>query len=134
MSEQLLAGRGWNFPVHFHPPGKGPVMVSGNDDIRQALEILISTTLGERAMRPDWGSPLPEFMFSLLDTDAVALLSEKLAETIQSQERRIELHSVDVDDSSGPDGLLLINISYSVRETNTRDNLVYPFYLLENSG
>jgi len=131
MSDTQLAGRGWAFPIQFHPPGLGPKMVDGPTEIQQALEILITTTLGERAMRPDWGSPLPDFLFTELEHDSIALLSEKLANAIINHEPRINLDSVDIDDSAAGDGLLLINISYVIRDTNARDNLVYPFYLLE---
>lgn len=133
MSDSQLIGQGWAFPVQFYGPGQGPVMVTGNEEIQQALRILMGTALGERAMRPDWGSPLPDFLFGELDTDTVSLLSEKIANTVLNNERRIDLHSVDVDDSQGPEGLLNIQLSYTIRETNTRENMVYPFYVRENS-
>ncbi len=131
MSDKQLAGRGWAFPVQFHPPGQGPMMVEGDEEIRQALEILITTALGERAMRPGWGSPLPDFLFTELEHNSLALLSEKLSNTLINHEPRINLEAVEIDDSGAGDGLLLLNIRYVLRETNARDNLVYPFYLLE---
>jgi len=133
MSDSQLTGRGWSFPPVFSNPALGPAMVEGDEDIRQALRILIDTRLGERAMRPEFGSPLADFMFSELDADSVSLLSERLADVIVRYEPRIDLESVDVDDSEGPDGILNVQIHYTIRETNTRDNLVYPFYLLENT-
>ncbi|WP_461535201.1 GPW/gp25 family protein [Spongorhabdus nitratireducens] len=132
MSDTQLIGRGWGFPVQFHAPGQSPVMVSGEDDVRQALYILLGTALGERAMRPDWGSPLADFMFAEMDAATLARLREQLASIIVSEEARIELHQITVDDSSAADGVLLIMLDYSHRITNTRDNMVYPFYLQEN--
>lgn len=134
MSDSQLIGRGWSFPPDFFNPMQGPEMVTDEDEIRQALRVIIDTHFGERAMRPDFGSPVADFMFGSLDAGAIAILAEKLSDVLLRFEPRIELESVEVDDSKGMDGLLTIQVDYRVRQTNVRDNLVYPFYLQEASS
>lgn len=132
MSTNPIIGQGWGFPVLFQSPDLGVNLVSGHEDIRQSLHILLGTALGERAMRPEWGSVLASYLFMEMTTDNLSYLSEQVADAINRNERRIELHGVDVDTSMATAGMLLIQINYTVRATNTRDNMVYPFYLQEN--
>ncbi|MET4696913.1 GPW/gp25 family protein [Endozoicomonas lisbonensis] len=131
MSESQLTGRGWHFPPYFSSPANGPMMVEAEEEIRQSLRILIGTALGERIMRPGFGTPLAEFQFTSLDYDSLSMLSERMSDAIDRLEPRINLKRVDVDASNGADGLLTINVVYMIRDTNARDNLVYPFYLQE---
>ena len=133
MTDTQLTGQGWAFPVRFIGPGLAPEMVNGEEEIRQALNILIGTGLGERVMRPDWGSPVSDFLFAEPNTDNLAMLSEKIADTVVRNEPRVLVDRINVDDSEAPNGIVLIELSYTIRDTNTRSNLVYPFYLQENS-
>lgn len=133
MSESQLIGRGWHYPPRFNKPGLGPEMVDGVEEIRQSLHILIGTSLGERTMRPEFGTPLAEYQFASLDYDSLSMLSERMTDAIDRLEPRINLERVDVDASEGASGLLKINVVYVIRSTNTRDNLVYPFYLQEQT-
>ena len=134
MSDSQLVGRGWHFPPRFAAPGTGPLMVEGAEDIRQSLNILIGTALGERTMRPGFGTPIADFQFTSLDYDSLSMLSERMTDAIDRLEPRINLERVDIDATDGSDGIIRISVAYVIRDTNARDNYVYPFYLQERQS
>ncbi|HUQ10065.1 MAG TPA: GPW/gp25 family protein [Steroidobacteraceae bacterium] len=122
-------GKGWSFPVSFGNQGRSVSMAQAEEDIRQSLEILLSTSAGERVLRPGFGWKRDALMFEPLSTSFGAYLASEIENTILFYESRIELNRVDFDDADNQSGLILIRLDYTVRSTNTRTNLVYPFYL-----
>lgn len=106
-------------------------MVSGEADIRQSLEILLSTQLKERIMRSNFGSALHHYLFEEIDQGLVNGVRNAIRDAILDHEPRIDVDKIDVDASEDREGLVLIAISYRVRATNNRFNMVYPFYLNE---
>ncbi len=131
MSHDELAflGRGWAFPVH--PDASGEIAVSAHEeDIRQAIHIILGTTPGERVMRPDFGAGLRAIVFEPVNTTTMALVRHRVEEALVTWEPRIDVDAVTVT-TDGARNRLLIDIRYRVRATNTFYNLVYPFYLLE---
>jgi uncharacterized protein len=127
-------GRGWSFPPEFSAGGAQVVMVEGDDDIQQSLEILLATRRGERVMVPDFGCDLNEFLFAEITPSLVGQVRDLVADAILNHEPRVVLNEVDISDEQAGEGLLTITIDYTVRATNSRFNLVYPFYLREASG
>jgi uncharacterized protein len=121
-------GKGWSFPVTFGNQGRSVGMAQADDDIRQSLDILLSTSLGERVMRPGFGWKRDALMFEPLSTSFGAYLASEIENAILFYESRIELNRVDFEVADQA-GLILIHLDYTVRTTNTRTNLVYPFYL-----
>ena len=126
--EQFL-GKGWAFPVTFGNQGRTVVVAEAEEDIRQSLEILLSTHVGERVMTPTFGWKRDALMFEPLSTSFVAYVVHEIETAILFYESRIELNRVNVAVSPDQEGLFLIRIDYTVRSTNTRTNLVYPFYV-----
>lgn len=124
-------GKGWSFPPTFDNRSKGVVMTEGEDDIRDSLEILLGTHVGERIMRPGYGMNLDRLMFEGIDTGLVATLEKDLEFAIALHEPRIKLTELAVIKDRQVEGRLLIVVEYLIRTTNTRNNLVYPFYLNE---
>lgn len=122
-------GRGWAFPVRFDDQGASVAMAEAEEDIRQSLEILLSTSLGERVLRPVFGWKRDALMFEPLSTSFGAYLAREIETAILFYESRIELGKVDFETAADTTGLILIRLDYTVRATNTRTNLVYPFYL-----
>jgi hypothetical protein len=119
-------GTGWSFPPTFSRDLRGLEMVSGITDIRQSLHILFGTAQGERIMLPGYGCDLWRSVFQDFTTTRATELKDMVEQAIILWEPRIDVLSVEV--TSDPlQGLILIDISYVVRATNTRDNLVYPF-------
>ncbi|MDK2125458.1 GPW/gp25 family protein [Parachitinimonas caeni] len=128
MQDPSFLGRGWTFPPTFIRPGLSPHMVEGEALVEQSIRSILDAALGERVMQPDFGSLLADFMFSDLTTEAQEQLRQSVTDALVWQEPRIDLELVDVD-SDGE--VLSIRIDYLIRNTNTRSNLVYPFYLRE---
>jgi uncharacterized protein len=122
-------GTGWAFPPQLDVRGE-LATVSCADDIRQAIRIILSTSPGERVMRPDFGAGLPALMFEPLNTTTMTLARRRVEEALTTWEPRIDRVTVKVT-AEARVGRLLIDIEYRVRATNTFYNLVYPFYLLE---
>jgi uncharacterized protein len=126
---KAFLGRGWAFPVQ--PAADDVVLVEYEEDIRRAIRIILGTAPGERVMRPDFGCGLRQLAFEPLSTTTMALARHRVEEALITWEPRIDLAEVNVTADGGQAGLLLIDIRYRVRATNTFYNLVYPFYLQE---
>ena len=124
-------GRGWAFPPSFDRFSGSVAMASGEVDIRQALWIILSTSLGERVMLAGFGCDLRSMVFVGLPTTAVNELAAMVPRAIREWEPRVTVDSVTVTESQGGVGWLDISIDYLVRRTNARSNLVYPFYMQE---
>jgi uncharacterized protein len=126
-------GKGWGFPPAFSQNGRDVLQVSEHQDIQQSLLILLNTAQGERIMREEFGCDLQRFMFEEISQSMINELTALITDAILYYEPRIELNNIIVDESRDTDGLLTIAIDYTVRATNSRFNLVYPFYLNEAS-
>lgn len=126
-------GRGWSFPPTFNRNRPGVDMLEHEADIASSLEILLSTLPGERIMLPQYGCNLTELVFESLDTRMKTLMADKVESGILYHEPRIDLESVRLDDSRELEGVVLIEIIYRVKSTNSRFNFVYPYYKLEGT-
>jgi phage baseplate assembly protein W len=126
-------GRGWSFPPTFDRARGGVDMLEDEADIASSLEILLATALGERTMLPQYGCNLDELVFESLDTRMKTLMADKVETAILYFEPRIELERVLLDDSRELEGLILIEVAYRIKATNSRFNFVFPFYKLEGT-
>ena len=126
-------GRGWSFPPTFLADWPGVAMLDQEADIASSLEILLSTLPGERVMLPGFGCNLEELVFETLDTTTKTLLADKIETAILYFEPRIDLEKVNLDSSRQLEGVVLIEVIYRVRATNSRFNFVYPFYQQEGT-
>ena len=124
-------GNGWAFPPRFTAGGAGVDMVSGVDDIEQSLAILLATRRGERVLQDGFGCELGEFLFGEISPGLVGQVRDLISDAILHFEPRVLLNEVDVSGQRADEGVLLIAIDYTVRATNSRYNMVYPFYLAE---
>lgn len=126
-------GRGWSFPPAFNRGTAGLEMLVQEADIASSLEILLSTGPGERVMLPQYGCNLEELLFESLDTRMKTLMADKIESAILYHEPRIELESVRLDESRENEGVVLIEIDYRIKSTNSRFNFVFPYYKLEGT-
>ncbi|HKK81157.1 MAG TPA: GPW/gp25 family protein [Prolixibacteraceae bacterium] len=126
-------GTGWAFPPEFKRGLKTVSMAEGEDDIKQSLEILLSTKVGERLMHPDFGCNLEQMMFEKLDLSLERYMKDLILSAITKYESRIEAEDISFE-TDKINGCILINVRYIVRTTNTRTNLVYPFYIIEGTN
>ena len=123
-------GTGWSFPPTFEQDTGTVKMVSGEEDIVQSLEIILSTYPAERIMQPDFGCELSQFLFEEISRGTITAIRGIISDALLYHEPRIDVENININESE-KDGLLLISITYRVRATNSRFNLVYPFYINE---
>lgn len=121
-------GTGWGFPPTFDNSLKQVKTSSDEQDIEESLMILLSTRLGERVMVPKYGCNLDELLFSPLDLTMKTYISDLIRTAILYHEPRIDVNNIDYTQGDDLQGELLIIIDYTVRATNSRMNMVYPFY------
>ncbi|WP_066796782.1 GPW/gp25 family protein [Sphingomonas soli] len=126
-------GTGWSFPPVFDPTLIQPtvVMSSGDENIRECLWVLFSTSLGERIMAATYGSGLRAKVFDALTETLINDIRSLILKAILDWEPRIDVTRVEVAPVDPAAGLVAISVDYIVRQTNARSNLVYPFYLNE---
>lgn len=124
-------GRGWAFPPSFTAGGADVEMVSGAEDIEQSLRILLGTVPGERVMLERFGCDLESLLFSEADQGLCNTIERLVVNAVLDHEHRIDVNSVDVSQSQSEASCLLIRIDYTIRGTNSRYNMVFPFYLME---
>ena len=130
-ASKTFLGTGWRFPPTFGINGVSVEMVSDEDDVRQSLLILISTTVEERIMHPIFGCNLQPYVFDPINQKLKARVKAVVTDAILRYETRIELNVVSVDQDEENLGLLHVGVDYTIRSTNSRQNLVFPFYIKE---
>ena len=126
-------GTGWGFPPAF-PKGINSIgvrMVSGEEDIKESLSIILSVQVGERILHPDFGADLNPFVFSSMSTPNKIRIKDLVFDAIYLFEPRIRPENVVVTDFN--DGKVLIDVHYVVKATNSRHNIVFPFYIEEGT-
>jgi phage baseplate assembly protein W len=128
-AEKAFLGVGWAFPVQLDQAADVE-MAAYEDDIREAIQVILGTRPGERVMRPDFGAGLHQLVFEPISTTTITLARHRVEEALVRWEPRIDNVTVTVN-ADAPRGRLLIDVAYRVRSTNTFYNFVYPFYLLE---
>lgn len=126
-------GRGWSFPPTFNQEQSTVVMLEEEVDIKSSLEILLTTMRGERIMLPLYGCGMEDLLFESLDTRLKTLMVDKIQSAILYHEPRIKVEKVTLDDSRELEGVVLIEVTYVIKSTNSRFNFVYPFYKLEGT-
>ena len=131
MDERAFLGAGMKFPPQIDP-GTGRFALSyGAQNVKESVYIILMTNRGERWLDPDFGSDIMRYTFMDTSLTMLNLLSSDLRTLLMEQEPRISDVTVDIDPEV-KDGCMLVNVAYTVADTNTRDNLVFPFYL--NAG
>ncbi|MEL6424254.1 MAG: GPW/gp25 family protein [Pseudomonadota bacterium] len=133
MADPGFLGRGWSFPPRFSATTGRVVQVEAEEDIVESLRILFSTRPGERVMHPRYGCRLHDLVFEPMDDETEAAIETAIARAILFFEPRIELEDVSVETRDWLEGHLAIQLVYRVRTTNTRHNIVYPFYQREGT-
>jgi Bacteriophage baseplate protein W len=131
--DKAFLGRGWAFPVAIAAGVNGAsdvALAEYEEDVRQAILIILQTEPGERVMRPEFGTGLRALVFEPINTTTIALARHRVEQALVRFEPRIDQVDVAID-ADPPQGRLDITIQYRVRLTNTFYNLVYPFYLQE---
>ncbi len=126
-----LIGKGWAFPVGVDGRG-GIALAADTTDIDQAIIAILSTGIGQRVMRPDFGCKIHDLAFAPINAQTLGLVQRYVEEAIGWWEPRVDVVDVEVttDPSLRSVGKLIINIRYRVKATQDERSLVYPFYLI----
>ena len=124
-----LIGRGWGFPPSFSQGGDDLKMVAGTTDIEESIHILLSTSLQERVMQPEYGCNLDSMLFESMNEHFKTYLKHLVKSAIMYHEARIKADNIEVQMDEAVEGRVLIIIDYTIRSTNSKFNYVYPFYL-----
>jgi uncharacterized protein len=122
-----IIGIGFGFPLGVDAGG-GIRMARGSTDVEEAIRVILGTARGERRMRPEFGCAIHEFVFAPIDVTTTGLIRYHVTEALGRWEPRIDVIEVRVTPDPHIDGCLLIEVSYTLRTTGDKRNLVYPFY------
>ena len=133
MNGKEFLGRGLKFPLQVDLRTGKFAMVGQEEDIREAIGIILNTVQGERVMRPGFGSNVIEYTFAAASSSMMQSISYEVREQLLLQEPRIVDVEVACRELNRLTGAIVVEVSYTVRSTNNRYNHVYPFYLTEGS-
>lgn len=129
MKREFL-GTGWKFPLTLEADGHIALSLE-DEDIREAIVIILSTTPGERVMRPEFGCGIHEYVFSVINSNNLLLIEDEVKRALVLYEPRITVDNIHIQPDASDGGKLMIHIDYTILSSNSRFNMVYPFYLTE---
>jgi uncharacterized protein len=132
INESFL-GTGWSFPPSFDKTNSFVRMSSDEKDILESLQVLLSTRPNERIMLPDYGCNLEALLFESINLTLTTQITDIIRTAILYYEPRIDLENVTLDEEHILDGRIDIILDYRIRTTNSRRNMVYPFYRIEGN-
>jgi hypothetical protein len=132
MSDRFI-GRGWAFPMRVGPTG-GIGMVEREQEIVEAIRLVLGTAPGERPMRPEFGCGIHDYVFAGADGATAARIAQEVRIALRRWEPRIEVTDVVIAFDSVAAGTLYIDVRYTIRATNDPRNLVFPFYTIPSEG
>ena len=123
-------GTGWAFPPQFNKSSGNVQMLSDEDDIHNSLQVLLSTRVGERIMQPAYGCNMDVLLFEPIDEALTTYIKDLVFTAIYYFEPRVNPENVSLV-TSDLEGIVLVSVEYTTRSTNSRHNLVFPYYLDE---
>ncbi|MCA9539941.1 MAG: GPW/gp25 family protein [Myxococcales bacterium] len=126
--DRPFLGRGWGFPTRLDADGR-VVPVAGEAAVEQSIKLILQTALGERIMRPDFGCGLHAHLFAPGNVETVARMIGDIRSAITRWEPRVDLADIAVRGDDTDPSLRIVEVTAVVRSTNSRVNVVYPFYL-----
>lgn len=129
MAREFL-GTGWSYPVGTDNQGNIE-MESGVDNIERSVRIVLSTAKGERVMRPEFGCEIHDQVFSSLSPATLNRIEESVRSALVRWEPRIDVERVDAQPDPETPNKVLVEIDYWIESTNSRENMVYPFFTTE---
>lgn len=128
MAEQFV-GAGLAFPMQVDATG-GIALVRREREIEESIRLVLTTAPGERPMRPEFGCGIHDFVFAPADTSTAGQIAYEVRTSLERWEPRIDVAEVAVSVDAQSEGVLYIDITYELRGTNDKRNLVFPFYVI----
>lgn len=130
--EEEILGRGWAFPPKFDKNTNEPLMLVGEADVQNSIEVIINTKLGERILREEFGSRIYELLFEPLNENMKTYMIDSLKSSLINNEPRIIVQQIQLLQPDLSLGRVDIHIVYRLIQTNTTNNMVVPFYTPDN--
>ncbi|WP_217923592.1 GPW/gp25 family protein [Miltoncostaea oceani] len=127
-----ILGSGLSFPLRVDARG-GLALSHEDEDVREAIAVILGTAPGERPMRPEFGCGIHDYVFESVDAYLVGRLEQEVRRALDRWEPRIDVVGVDLSieaDARGVNEVVVIDVTYRLRATNDVRNLVYPFYVI----
>ena len=109
-----LIGRGWAFPLGVDARG-GIALAEGDEEIRQAILLIVRTRRGARVMRPEFGCRVWELLFAPNDSSTWTLAGHHVREALGWWEPRIEVDDVRAAADPGNPAAVEIEVDYTIR-------------------
>src|SRR5690242_13728369 len=128
--DRSFLGTGWSFPPTFRREWYGVEMVSDEENVRKSIQIILQTITGERVMLSTFGCNLQPYVFEPMNVPNIAMIEKIVKDALTIHEPRIIVGDL-ISTPNQEQGLLEINIEYTIISTNTRYNYVFPFYMKE---
>jgi len=128
MSESFI-GRGWGFPLRAGPTG-GIGMVDREQEITEAIRLVLGTAPGERPMRPEFGCGIHDLVFAPANSTTAGQASYEVRRSLLRWEPRIDVEDVQVTFDASNSALMYVGVTYTVKGGNDPRNLVFPFYTI----
>lgn len=126
--DRSFLGRGWSYPTRFLSTEGHAVMSDEEQDVAEAILILLLTRPGERVMHPRFGCALRDHVFEPINDETAAGIEHTIERAILFFEPRIRLIDVNVTIQDWFEGKFQVNLDYEIRQTNARNNIVIPFF------
>jgi uncharacterized protein len=124
-----ILGSGLAFPLSVDHRG-GIALARGEDDVEQAIGVILGTVPGERPMRPEFGCEIHQLVFDTIDAEMIGKMDAAIRVALDRWEPRIDVVGIDFDLTQAAEGVLEINLRYRIRSSSREHNLVYPFYVI----
>ncbi len=136
MAKQLKSflGKGWSFPPVFDKLNLGVQMEENDKDIISSIRIILGTYPGERLMQPEFGCRLKRMNFENIDDGALLQIEDIISGALLKFEPRIRFENVELVEHNYNDGVIVLRLNYKIIITNSRHNLVFPYYMLEGTN
>jgi len=134
MENQGFLGSGWSFPPKFDKYSKSVIMDNGEVDIENSIRIILGTYPGERLMNPNFGCAVKRMNFENIDKGNVTRIQEIVGNALIQFEPRVKFQSIEIISQDELEGLIVLQLNYTIISTNTRHNIVFPYYLMEGTN
>jgi Bacteriophage baseplate protein W len=122
MSAGSVLGRGISFPPRVGADGR-IAWSDGEQNIREAIQIVLKTELNERLRLPDFGAGLGRFLFEPNTTSTRHVLQDRIARSLAAWEPRIAVESVDVEEDPDDDESAIATVEYRLVATQARERV-----------
>jgi hypothetical protein len=128
-----FTGRGWSFPLRLD--GSGSFALSGGEqELDEAIRLILGTAYGERPMRPEYGCGIHDLVFDTVDAGLAGRVAAEVRASLTRWEPRVDVAEVEAAPDPDQPHVLRIAVTYRVKATNDRRNLVFPFYSIPEEG